>query len=218
MKTSFLSPPFKSFSILAVVLALGLVLSPETARGQAEKAQPRRETSRRSPRGGAAALFGRVDADGDGTVSQQEFLRNQKRLFARADSDGDGKLSREEFARIAGQNRPQPARDGQADRSARPAGPRLRADGVTPKSPSPQERMRRSARPGRSQPGAEGGRMFIGRFDKNGDGKVQRSEAPERMRRNFSRADSNGDGALDESELKRLLRRPRPNRKPNSKK
>lgn len=38
------------------------------------------------------------------------------------------------------------------------------------------------------------------RFDKNGDGKLQESEAPERMRPFFARLDTNGDGAIDAAE------------------
>ncbi|MBX3411241.1 MAG: EF-hand domain-containing protein [Pirellulales bacterium] len=51
--------------------------------------------------------------------------------------------------------------------------------------------------------------------DKNGDGKLQKEELPERMRQRFDRMDANGDGALDADELKnaaeRLQRRMREN-------
>ena len=38
------------------------------------------------------------------------------------------------------------------------------------------------------------------RFDANGDGKLQKSEAPERMGRFFDRMDTNSDGAIDAEE------------------
>ncbi|NUQ61048.1 MAG: hypothetical protein HUU20_01070, partial [Pirellulales bacterium] len=37
--------------------------------------------------------------------------------------------------------------------------------------------------------------------DKNGDGKLQKDEAPEPMWSRFSQADKNGDGAIDRAEL-----------------
>jgi len=45
-------------------------------------------------------------------------------------------------------------------------------------------------------------------FDKNGDGKLQESEAPERMRPFFARLDANGDGALDAAEAGALRGEP----------
>ena len=69
--------------------------------------------------------------------------------------------------------------------------------------------------------------------DKNGDGKISKEEAPDRMKDNFDRIDANGDGQLEESEIKAMVekmregagRRPeggrpegRPERKPDQKK
>lgn len=41
---------------------------------------------------------------------------------------------------------------------------------------------------------------FIGRFDTNNDGKLQKAEAPERLQQSFMLVDQNGDGVLDEAE------------------
>jgi hypothetical protein len=41
------------------------------------------------------------------------------------------------------------------------------------------------------------------RLDKNGDGKVTKDEAPERMAEHFDKLDKNGDGGLTPDELKR---------------
>ena len=43
--------------------------------------------------------------------------------------------------------------------------------------------------------------------DANGDGKIQRSEAPEQMTRFFDRADANGDDVIDKAELEALASR-----------
>jgi Ca2+-binding EF-hand superfamily protein len=43
-------------------------------------------------------------------------------------------------------------------------------------------------------------------FDRNGDGKLDRSELPERMQGIFDRADTNKDGFLTPEEIKTLAR------------
>ncbi|MGE3804390.1 MAG: EF-hand domain-containing protein [Gemmataceae bacterium] len=52
---------------------------------------------------------------------------------------------------------------------------------------------------------------FIKRFDKNNDGKIDKSEAPERMAQFFDRIDANKDGKLDEKEVDQMLQRLRQN-------
>lgn len=48
---------------------------------------------------------------------------------------------------------------------------------------------------------AEGGLpRFLARNDANGDGKIQKSEAPERLQARFDSLDTNGDGAIDAAE------------------
>lgn len=43
-------------------------------------------------------------------------------------------------------------------------------------------------------------------FDKNGDGKVTKSEAPDRMKQNFDKADSNKDGTVDAAEWAAVMK------------
>jgi len=43
--------------------------------------------------------------------------------------------------------------------------------------------------------------------DKNGDGKLQKDELPERMQQIMERADTNADGALDKAELEAMASR-----------
>lgn len=66
----------------------------------------------------------------------------------------------------------------------------------------------------RKGPGAGGGpprqggnsRGPIGRFDRDGDGKISKEEAPPPMARNFSRHDKNADGFIDAEEATSLPR------------
>jgi hypothetical protein len=44
-------------------------------------------------------------------------------------------------------------------------------------------------------------------FDRDGDGKLSRDEAPEPMRDSFSQLDTNGDGFIDAAELSALQKR-----------
>jgi len=81
---------------------------------------------------------------------------------------------------------------------ARPAGPPgERAPGLPPTGgPSP------SAGPGKGGPGRGTGRMpDLMELDKDGDGKISRQEAPERMQGFFEMLDTNKDGFLDKAEI-----------------
>ena len=44
-------------------------------------------------------------------------------------------------------------------------------------------------------------------YDKDGDRKVSREEAPERMQQFFDRMDTNGDGQLDAQEIAEMRKR-----------
>ncbi len=46
---------------------------------------------------------------------------------------------------------------------------------------------------------------MLQRMDTDGDGKIQESEAPERMQQFFGMIDSNGDGELDAAELEVMM-------------
>jgi EF hand len=61
--------------------------------------------------------------------------------------------------------------------------------------------------------GPDGGRPsfsdLLSRFDTNGDGSLQKGEAPSRMQEHFDKLDANGDGAVDAEEAQRGADRPR---------
>ncbi len=74
---------------------------------------------------------------------------------------------------------------------------------------SADDAQRRGGQGGRGGRGGRGMGGMLQRMDANKDGKIQRSEAPERMSQFFDRLDTNGDGVLDEKELQAMGQRNR---------
>ena len=62
------------------------------------------EQGGRRPAGGGGAgqpsRLARLDANGDGTITEQEFLAGQTAMLKRLDADGNGSVSKTEFARV----------------------------------------------------------------------------------------------------------------------
>ncbi|MEK6238084.1 MAG: alpha/beta hydrolase fold domain-containing protein [Planctomycetales bacterium] len=77
-----------------------------------------------------------------------------------------------------------------------------------------KERNQQPTSPNRRKPTPENSREAAPNFaqrlkaaDKNGDGNISKTEAPEGLKRNFDRVDLDQDGFLDEAELKKLAER-----------
>lgn len=81
---------------------------PERKAERGEKGKDHRGgRQRRPPFGGHGDMFRRMDKDGDGNITKEEFLADprlerlpidkRETIFARLDGDGDGVLSREEI-------------------------------------------------------------------------------------------------------------------------
>ncbi len=121
-------------------------------------------------------LFTQLDTNKDGFITDNEVEGSKKALFERlvrvADENGDKKLSKDEFAKGT--------------------------------QKSTEEKPPLAGEPRRPGPGGGGGipnpKEFLSRLDKNGDGKISKDEAPDRMKENFDRLDANKDGfiGLDE--------------------
>jgi len=142
--------------------------------------------------------FERVDANGDGFVDEAELAEGMESLagavqgqgllrrFAESDRNGDGKLSRDEAPEqlLQGFDRIDADDDGAIDR--REVLAFLSSAGGVPN----RQALRRAIR----------------QSDQDGDGKLSREEAPERIRNIFERVDANGDGFLDDAEARQQPR------------
>jgi collagen type III alpha len=132
-----------------------------------------------------------IDANQDGELSKEEIEGAAKALRT-LDKNGDGKLTREELF---------PGGMGPGGFLARP--------GETPpgggQPGTPPVGKRRGGLPGNLE--ANEFRERLKRADANGDGKLSKEEAPERIKDNFDRLDANGDGFLDEAEMRQMMQR-----------
>ncbi len=122
--------------------------------------------------------FSQLDANKDGFITADEVEGSKKGLFDRlvriVDENGDKKLSKDEFAK----------------------GTQKSTEAKPPLASEP-------GRPGRGGGGAFNAKEILSRLDKNGDGKISKDEAPERMKEYFDRLDANKDGNIDAEEFAR---------------
>lgn len=133
-----------------------------------------------------------ADTNKDGVLSTEELHAFHSQMkaakFAKADKNGDGALDQtevtaERWTRIQAADA---NKDGKVTKAELE---QARATGVLPRGE--HHRGRRGHSP----------ETMIQRLDKNGDGVLQASEVPERMRGMFDKADANKDGSLTKEEL-----------------
>jgi Ca2+-binding EF-hand superfamily protein len=127
-----------------------------------------------------ADLFEKLDANKDGVITSDEVPDDKQAIFERlvrvGDANGDKKLTKDELA--AGLKRA-----------------------------APQAEAAPAARPG--APGAGGApnisaKDIFGRLDRDGNGKLEKDEIPERMKENLGRVDANSDGVVELSEFEKV--------------
>ncbi|GAA0609563.1 hypothetical protein GCM10009422_00420 [Brevundimonas kwangchunensis] len=170
---------------------------------------------------------GRLDADGDGEVTREEFTAPLNDAFARMDRNGDGRLTGDELPRMMGGDeditvlRGPGARRFEMRRPGAPGGPEVefRREGdrtIILSDGEPGERrvtIRRSGEPGtmtfeRHEGMPASGRIEAfraggagnARLDTDGDGKVSEAEFLAPLREAFARADKDGSGFIEEGE------------------
>lgn len=168
----------------------------------------------------------KADKDGDGAVTKDEFLAMvQESVFGRMDANADGtidaaelthleelrEMARERMSRAEGGRPEGPGPDGRRPQGPPPGGPgapgpqdgpppkpEMSEDGVTPKAPRPEFRERyRDDSMSAFEQNLEISQKIVKELDTNGDGKIGKDEAPERVLAAFEKLDTNKDGVLD---------------------
>lgn len=142
------------------------------------------------------AILRALDGDRDGELSKEE-IENASQSLATLDKNEDGKLSREELM---------PPGMGRF-----PGGPPPGAPGAGPRRGEGRPDGNRPDDARRGPVNAEAFARRLKEADANGDGKLSKEEAPERMKENFDRIDANEDGFVDETELRAMFQRMREN-------
>ena len=139
----------------------------------------------------AGDVFMRLfDTDKDGKLSKAE-LTVAGEILTKLDKDNDGEVSRQELgAGMMALVGPPPG--------GRPDGPR-------PDGPRPEGNQPGNPRPEGQRIDPEQMLSRLKQADANGDGKLSKDEAPDRMRENFDRLDTNSDGFLDDAELRKAV-------------
>jgi Ca2+-binding EF-hand superfamily protein len=120
-----------------------------------------------------------LDTDKDGEISAKE-IENASKSLKTLDKNGDGKLSPDELRPSFAGRGPEAGGQGRGG----PSG----TEGRRPSSPEAMVER-------------------IMSMDKDGDGKVTKTEAPDQMQRMFERGDSDGDGAISKAEAEEIAQR-----------
>ncbi|MCH2202469.1 MAG: HlyD family efflux transporter periplasmic adaptor subunit [Fuerstiella sp.] len=164
----------------------------------AAMARPQNNTSRSTSDGqntlpnSGREYIAQYDLDGDGKVAQSELDEQSQRSaqfwFSRVDADGDGALNETETDTMLESRRRFAGGGGGRPPGTEPAGRDESAD----------------RRPPGDRSGNAGARFDLMQYDSDGDGKVSKEEAPERMRSFFDRMDTDGDGGITQKEIEKL--------------
>lgn len=184
---------------------------PEGARPDGDRrpegSQPPPRDGERRPEGGPRPMprfFQLLDRDQNGRLSKSE-LEKASSVLAELDRNNDGELDQ---AELFGPPQGGPGRDGDRPRPEGEGRDRPRPDGDRPRPEGdrPAPRAEGGKPDGAPADGQRRDELF-NRLDKNGDGKLSKDEAPDRLKDNFDRVDKNKDGFVDKAELRELFER-----------
>lgn len=152
-------------------------------------------------RDGAAALFKRLDRDGNGKLSGDEVPERMRGRMEIIDTDGDGAISRSEFQRVA--ERMQGASKKFAGKGD-PGQERPEGNGKPGESRSKGKAEKKSKFAKKGGDGRDPEELFS-RMDRNGDGKLAKDELRGPLAENFDRLDANGDGFVTKDEIRNAM-------------
>lgn len=167
---------------IALILATGSLLAAGAYAASAQSGPAKRGEQPPATRAAvterADAIFARMDANGDGVLSEADKAAHMTQRFARMDSDGNGQLSQAEF--MAAHEARAETRAGRKEvRGERRGGERM------------------GKRGGRGGPDG-----MVKRADANNDGQVTKAEMQAAALARFDKADADGDGTISTEERK----------------
>lgn len=144
----------------------------------------------------------------DGVSAGEPVVLNPRAAVPEArvsEADQEATNIREQFgeARAGGGLAPAEGRGGPPTMPGDADRPRP-ADAPRPGGPQPDAANPGAARGGAPPAGGPGGGFDLMQADADGDGKISKTEAPERLLEAFDEFDTNRDGALDASEIQAL--------------
>jgi Ca2+-binding EF-hand superfamily protein len=148
----------------------------------------------------ASPLLNAIDVDHDGRIDLAELAGAPARLKT-LDKNGDGKLTRDEGGLPPGFGRPAAPPGGRGPRGEGTRGGDARGDAGRAGASGGDERRFEVPIPG---PTADELLATLLAWDKNKDGKLVRSEIPERQLGILERGDADKNGELDAAELRKL--------------
>ncbi len=136
---------------------------------------------------GLSPLVAALDENADGEISASE-IDNAIASLKSLDRNEDGKLNEAEI---------------------RPRGPGLRGEGPGPGGPEGEGPGPGPGGPEGRGPGGDPAQFMerLKQADTDGDGKISKEEAPERLQANFDRIDENTNGFIDENEIRKMAER-----------
>ena len=139
----------------------------------------------------------RVDTDGDGRISQAEFVARRVQRLTAADANGDGTVTREELQARGAAHRAQRAETRFARLDANSDGAVSREEFTAPRA----ARADRAPRPMRAHggPGRHGPRMAAHRAER---GPIAIAEVQARTEQAFARLDADHDGFVSTEEAR----------------
>ena len=134
------------------------------------------------------------------TVAATVVAADEREVFDRLDTDDDGQLTVEEVGEQHTRLFWRLVRLGDENADGRLSEAEFVAETTkdVEDSPRPERKFSAANRPPFSF------QQFFARLDRNGDHRLSRDEAPQRMRQNFDRLDRNSDGFIDGTELQRI--------------
>jgi len=189
--------PTRRQGISAIILALlsSAALSAQGAPGQSPGAP-----AAPLPLMQASPLLNAIDVNHDGRIDGAELANSPARLKT-LDKNADGKLTRDEAGLPPGFGRGPGGPGGPGGRGGREGEAARGREGGRPGGAGAEDRNFEVPIPG---PTADELLATLLTFDKNNDGKLSKTEIPERQQGILDRGDTDKNGVLDAAELRKL--------------